>query len=128
MPKEAYISQTPERQGTVTKIDIVSNADPFARESIQRLTTLETAIEDARMHEDSLASLRNAHIHYVGPTASIRDLKFVTDADADQIQILSLLVHTQGPFSRILDFCLSGSAYQRHFGVPDRQRFLPQLF
>ncbi len=90
LAEEAYISQAPERPGTVTKIDIVSDADPFARESIQRLTTLETAIEEARANEPALASLRKAHIHYVGPTASIRDLKFVTDADQIKIDLLVL--------------------------------------
>lgn len=88
--EDKYISQTPDLPGTVTRIDVVSDADPFARESIQRLTSLGNAIDEVRRTDESLAALRQAKIHYVGPTASIRDLKTVTDEDQIRIDLLVL--------------------------------------
>src|SRR5262249_49111409 len=68
--KSYYVSAAPEMKGTVTRVDVVFRADPFARESIDQLTDVESAINTARKIE-SLGSLKNASFHYVGPTASI---------------------------------------------------------
>jgi RND superfamily putative drug exporter len=87
--KPYYVSSVPGMEGTVTRVDVVLGADPFARESIDQLTAVESAINKALLSE-SLTSLKNAHFHYVGPTASIRDLKTVTDHDQVKIDLLVL--------------------------------------
>jgi putative drug exporter of the RND superfamily len=53
------------------------------------LNTVEGVIRDA-LREDELADIRDAHLHFVGPTASIRDLKTVTDHDQIKIDLLVL--------------------------------------
>jgi RND superfamily putative drug exporter len=87
--KSYYVSSVPELKGAVTRVDVVFGADPFARESIDELTTVESAIHKALKSEE-LAPLASADFHYVGPTASIRDLKRVTDHDQVKIDLLVL--------------------------------------
>ncbi len=112
--KKYYVSTVPTLNGRVARVDVVSEADPFDRKSIQQYTaveatighavqgmiaTLETDIKTAsEKHDDltaeslgqSLDSLRNLHFNFVGPTASIRDLKTVTDHDQIVIDLLVL--------------------------------------
>jgi RND superfamily putative drug exporter len=100
--------------GHVARVDVVFEADPFDRKSIQEYTavegvigtavkgmaaTRETEIKAAVEKDDSataeslgqaLASLRNLRFNFVGPTASIRDLKTVTDHDQIVIDLLVL--------------------------------------
>ncbi len=81
-----YVSATEGMDGHVTRLDITAEMDPFARDSIGQLTRL----------EDEIRSLLPADIKgktslsVIGPTASIRDLKIVTDGD--QIRIDSLVI------------------------------------
>jgi RND superfamily putative drug exporter len=70
-------------------VDVVFGADPFARESIEQLTAVESAIKTA-LKRESLSPLKNSQFHFVGPTASIRDLKTVTDHDQVKIDLLVL--------------------------------------
>ena len=114
--KDYYVSPVPELNGQVARVDVVSKADPFDRKSIQEYTaveatigtavktkiaTLESDIKAAREDNDeptaeslgqSLASLRNLRFNFVGPTASIRDLKTVTDHDQIVIDVAVLTV------------------------------------
>jgi len=85
-----YTSSVPEMKGAVTRVDVVFDADPFARESIQQLAAVEAAIDKPLREDESLKSLSHASFHYVGPTASIRDLKTVTDHDQVKIDLLVL--------------------------------------
>ena len=87
--KGYYVSTVPELKGAVTRVDVVFEADPFARESIAQLTDVQSAINTA-LATEPLAPLRNAQFHFVGPTASIRDLKTVTDHDQIKIDLLVL--------------------------------------
>jgi RND superfamily putative drug exporter len=113
--KPYYVSQVPELAGHVARVDVVFEADPFDRESIQQYTAVETTIgatikgmiaslegdlktaagvQDDQAVEslrESLASLRKLRFNFVGPTASIRDLKTVTDHDQVVIDILVLV-------------------------------------
>jgi RND superfamily putative drug exporter len=87
--KSYYVSPVEEMKGAVARVDVVFQADPFARESIDQLTAVESAINTA-LKLESLSPLQNAHLLYVGPTASIRDLKTVTDHDQVKIDLLVL--------------------------------------
>jgi RND superfamily putative drug exporter len=86
--EEYYISSKGEFDGHVTRVDIIFKDDPFSRESIHQLNSVEQAFQ-AGLAELPLAG--NTQLHFVGPTASIRDLKTVTDADQVRIDMLVLL-------------------------------------
>jgi RND superfamily putative drug exporter len=123
-----YMSSVADDKGRVARIDVVFEADPFARESIAQLNAVEKACleaveaaiakagEDAKqatlaaqpdeeqnggeeeippesqaIDEEYVRSLKSLHFHFVGPTASIRDLKTVTDLDQIRIDLLVLV-------------------------------------
>lgn len=81
--RKVYLSGTDKLDGQVLRFDLVFDQDPFARDSIE---TLDAAAETIRaalpqnLQEDT-------RVLTIGPTASIRDLKSVTDADAVRIEV-----------------------------------------
>lgn len=87
MALKHYVSDDDTKYpGHVTRIDVIFQDDPFSRESIQQLNLVERVIRD----ELAKTSLAGSHTHYLGPTASIRDLKTVTDQDQLKIDGLVL--------------------------------------
>ncbi len=77
--REHYVSNTESFNGSMTQIDFVSSNDPFARDSIRQFVELkEDVLAEARKFLSSDAKL---DVYGIGPTASIRDLKTVTDRD-----------------------------------------------
>ena len=86
-----YVSSVSGLEGDVTRVDVVFEADPFARESIEQLNAVEGAIREVVRQDPVLEPLRASVMHFVGPTASIRDLKTVTDHDQVKIDLLVLL-------------------------------------
>ena len=84
---EHYVSRSEASNGTVTRLDLTTNIDPFARDSIDHLNRLQAEIETAIPK-----SLRNnTEVLIAGPTASIRDLKAVTDRDQIRIDVLVIV-------------------------------------
>ena len=81
--RDYYISKLDPQ---VTRIDVIFDHDPFARESIRQFNEFQRTFPEILPEK-----LRDSEIHYVGATASIRDLKLVTDADQIRIDILVLL-------------------------------------
>jgi RND superfamily putative drug exporter len=86
-----YISQVEGLAGHVTRADLVFRKDPFDRESITQLNEVERTLRSLLDSDPDLAPLRKSDIRFVGPTASIRDLKTVTDGDQIKIDILVLI-------------------------------------
>ncbi len=84
--KEYFVTQNERLNGSVIRLEIIFNSDPFSRQSIALLTTLEDAIREALPEEVRSGTA----VYFVGPTASIRDLKIVTDRDQVVIDILVL--------------------------------------
>ncbi len=80
--RQYYVSDSETASGHVTRIDIVFDEDPFSRDSIRQLTALEQAVRKTSANAEKLLA--------VGPTASIRDLKQVTDNDQVRIDLLVL--------------------------------------
>lgn len=82
-----YVGQTanPDDAAHVTRLEFITTDDPFSRDSITQLTTLEDAVKQ------SWAEVTNvpASFYMVGATASIRDLKSVTDRDQIRIDLLA---------------------------------------
>ncbi len=82
-----YVSNSDEYPGTVTRMDFIFNDDPFSRNSISELNALQKALPEAVPEE-----LKGKVSFYIlGATASIRDLKTVTDHDQILINILVIL-------------------------------------
>lgn len=97
-----YAATTGPLAGQVLRLDLVFDIDPFSRETISRLTTAEQAVHqalrdiattvdvDADPETKALyQSLPEAtNVLMLGATASLRDLKQVTDRDRVVIAIL----------------------------------------
>lgn len=81
---EHYVSADERTAGHVTRLELTSEVDPFARDSMEHLGRLEAEIRQ-RLPEEARAS---AAVRVLGPTASIRDLKHVTDRDQIRIDLL----------------------------------------
>lgn len=88
--KEYYVSSAKGFENHVTRMDVIFEADPFARESIAQLTKVEQTI-NAALDTETLEPLKGSQFNFIGPTASIRDLKTVTDRDQIKIDILVLI-------------------------------------
>ncbi|HEY0982045.1 MMPL family transporter [Schlesneria sp.] len=80
---EYYVSSV-NHPTHVTRLEMTAELDPFARDSIEQLTRLEQEIK--RLLPDELKS--KTEILVSGSTASIRDLKSVTDQDQVRIDLL----------------------------------------
>lgn len=79
-----YVSESEGTAGTVTRMTIVLAADPLTRDSIAVLDDVEAAVRDQL--PDELAD--GSTLHFIGPTASIRDLKHVAGNDRIRINVL----------------------------------------
>jgi RND superfamily putative drug exporter len=77
---EFYVSDKGKLKGHVARIDVVFNDDPFSKDSISRLDRLEEKLQNAMTGGSKL--------HFLGTTASIRDLKDITGSDQIRIDIL----------------------------------------
>ena len=79
---EHYVSSHGDLLGKVLRVDLVLQEDPFARNSIGQFESIRRSIE---------SNIPAGHeVFTLGPTASIRDLKAVTDRDQIRIDILVL--------------------------------------
>lgn len=79
-----YVSADEANAGHVTRLELTSEVDPFARNSMEHLGRLEDEIRQ-RLPEEIRAT---SSVRVLGPTASIRDLKHVTDRDQVRINLL----------------------------------------
>ncbi len=82
--KAFYISDEENLATHVTRIELTAENDPFARDSIDQLTRLEHEI--GQLLPEELKG--KTKIFVSGSTASIRDLKAVTDRDQVRIDLL----------------------------------------
>ncbi len=87
--QQHYISQAESFNGSMTQIDFVSSNDPFARDSIRQFEDLKEYVK-AEAHK-FLSSNAKLDVYGIGPTASIRDLKTVTDRDQLVVDSLVLM-------------------------------------
>lgn len=81
---ESYVDTGAPANGSITRIELVTDDDPFSRDSMQRLGDLERQIQT----EWQRITREPTTFYTVGPTASIRDLKAVTDRDQIRIDLL----------------------------------------
>ena len=85
MAVDYYVCRDEVHRGTITRLDVVFQNDPFSRDSIREL-------EDFRRDIVELlpSKLSGASLSFLGATPSISDLKAVTDRD--QIRIDGLVL------------------------------------
>lgn len=82
---QTYVAVTNEEDPAhVTRMELITHEDPFAQNSIRDLTRLEKDLQAVW----SQVSSSSANFAILGPTASIRDLKTVTDRDQVRIDLL----------------------------------------
>ncbi len=77
LAQKRYISSTEGYDQTVVRIDLVLKQDPFSRDSMRQLQLVQQKFRE--MLPESIK--QGTEIHYVGTTASLLDLKTVTDRD-----------------------------------------------
>ncbi len=77
-----YVSQT---DPSATRIDVIPMDDPFSRDSIAQFNEFQRKFAEALPE-----GLQGAEVSFVGATASVADLKAVTDRDTIRIDILVL--------------------------------------
>jgi RND superfamily putative drug exporter len=81
-----YVATFGQYENHVTRMDLVLNAEPFSQESLKLLDKLQLYFQD-----NLPPSLKTGtQVSILGSTASIRDLKHVTDQDQIRIDILVL--------------------------------------
>ena len=85
---EHYISRSGALRNRVTRLEVTAELDPFARDSTSHLTKLQDRVRS--LLPDSIKT--GTKILVTGSTASIRDLKSVTDRDQIRIDVLVVLV------------------------------------
>lgn len=84
---EHYVSSVEGLDGHVTRIELIFEHDPFVREAIDRLDLAEPILKAGCIEHLPAGSI----IRYLGPTASIRDLKLVRTGDQTRISLLVCL-------------------------------------
>ena len=77
-----YVSSVGDFKGKILRMDLVLQEDPFARNSIAQFESIRQSVQDAVP--------AGFEVFAIGPTASIRDLKNVTDRDQIRIDVLVL--------------------------------------
>ncbi len=84
--KEHFITQVPELNHNVTRIEVVLEHDAFSREATQTLTRIDEILQ--RESEDPNSFWHGSTFAYAGTTAAMRDLRDVTRTDSTRIEIL----------------------------------------
>lgn len=84
--RKYYVSDLPaDDPGRITRLDVVFTEDPFSRVTMERLDRLEETVPQVLPKE-----LKGSKVYLIGPTASIRDLKHVTNRDQIRIDLMVL--------------------------------------
>ena len=84
--RKYYICHEAGLEGHVSRLDLISKNDPFSRDSIKQLESVQKVIPE--LLPDYLKN--GSKLYYYGTPASIRDLKTVTDRDQWVIDSLVL--------------------------------------
>lgn len=84
---EHYISTVEEGAGHVARFELIFSHDPFSRDAIDQLDLAEPILKAGCTEHLPSGSV----VRYLGPTASIRDLKAVRTGDQTRISLLVCL-------------------------------------
>jgi RND superfamily putative drug exporter len=83
---EHYVTDLGERVKVGTRLDLILEQSPFSRWSVDDLDRIEQAIRSALPSELQ----QSAELFFIGPTASVRDLRAVMRRDRLRIELLVL--------------------------------------
>lgn len=98
-----YVSDQGENIGRMTRLDVVFNNDPFSKDSLAQFEKLEHEV--ARLMPTTLVG---SDLFFIGPTASLRDLKNVTNRDQILIDFLVLAGVFAVLFALLRQFMMAG--------------------
>ncbi len=84
--KGAFVSQTGELAGKVTRLFLILTDEPFSAQAVQTCDEVEKVLD--RLSSDVNSEWHGATFELLGPTAGIRDLEQVTTSDRRRIQYL----------------------------------------
>ena len=87
--KETFVTQVDEFDGSVTRLDVILDTDPFSGNSIATLDRIDERLLE--IAEDPQLGWQGAEFDYIGTTAGIRDLTAVNKSDRWLIQQLVVL-------------------------------------
>jgi RND superfamily putative drug exporter len=87
--KATYLSQTGVYANCVTRLDLVTQYDPFSKENVRLLDYIDKQL--SVLKADPQSRWYQAEFELVGTTPGIRDLQYVTSADQTLIQRLVVL-------------------------------------
>lgn len=89
LTRSLYLSQRPELQGDVARLELLLDDDPFSFEAMSILNDVSHHLH--QMAVDTTSYWHDAKFYFGGTTAAIRDLREVTSRDSLRIQILVTL-------------------------------------
>lgn len=87
--RELYVSQAPGMEGQLTRMELVLDKDPFDIGSLEILNQVDSKLEELKNQPGSY--WKEATFGYAGATAGVRDLRQVTRADNQRIQLLVIV-------------------------------------
>jgi RND superfamily putative drug exporter len=79
-----YLTQNPELQGDVTRLDVVLKHDPFSRDAVRVLDEIDRRL--LALVDDEASFWHGGEFLFAGTTAGVRDLMAVTQSDQTVIQ------------------------------------------
>jgi RND superfamily putative drug exporter len=79
-----FLSQTPELQGDVARLDVVLKHDPFSRDAVRVLDEIDRRL--LALVDDQASFWHGGEFVFAGTTAGVRDLMAVTQSDQVVIQ------------------------------------------
>lgn len=86
LTQRAYLAQSPEYAGRLTRLDVITRYDPFSAAAIRLLDELDGYL--TTLGTDPGSEWHGTEFYLIGTTAGIRDLRAVTRSDLLKIQIL----------------------------------------
>jgi RND superfamily putative drug exporter len=89
LTRSLYVSKRTELGGDVARLEVILDHDPFSWDAVQTLNRIDGLLSDQTRQQQSY--WQGTDFLFAGTTAAIRDLRQVTRADNQRIQILVVL-------------------------------------
>lgn len=87
--KAIYLTQEPDMEGMVTRLDLVLTEDPFSKRSVALFNDIDQHLSELK--EDPDSPWYGANFEFQGTTAGVRDLEAVTLGDSKLIRQLVVI-------------------------------------
>jgi RND superfamily putative drug exporter len=89
LTEEVFVSQQPKLDGSVMRLEVVLDRDPFSKEAAATVGRLEQKLTELTTSAES--PWQGASFALTGVSAGLRDLRDVTQSDNTRIQVLVVL-------------------------------------